>query len=491
MSPQKQTPARKPAAAPANPVHAEEVEAGKSARKRVPRSALGAWSPAPDRADPVALLQAQEADRVADLVPIRYERMSASAFAFYRGSAAIMAADLGSREHTDLTVQLCGDAHLANFGGFATPDRTLVFDLNDFDETLPGPFEWDVQRLVASFEIAARHRNFSAKQCRDLVELVAKAYVVAVGELAKKGLLDVWYTRLSAADILDRWGSSADAEQIDRFHKLIAKGLAKTSARAISRYTEVGPDGDLHVLDQPPLLVPAESLPQSMLPGGANFSIKTWLGNALEDYGASLSADREHLLAGYRVIDAARKVVGVGSVGTRCWIALMTAKDDARDDLVLQFKQAGPSVYESVLPASTFDNHGRRVVEGQRLVQAASDVLLGWTRLATASGEEVDFYVRQMWDWKTSADLDTMELQAFRIYAQICGWTLARAHCRSGQRKALAAYLGSGSVFIKSMIEFASSYADQNEKDYQLLLAAIASGRVDAGTLAPRSDVDL
>ncbi len=428
----------------------------------------------------MGLLQAQEVGRVPDLVPLRYERMTTSEFAFYRGAAAIMACDLGSREHTDLTVQLTGDAHLANFGGFGSPDRTMIFDLNDFDETLPGPFEWDVQRLVASFAVAARHKGFSVKEQDELVRAVAATYRTTVAQFAAMSRLDVWYARMTAQGLLDRWGTEVDASRVAKMRKVIDKGQARTSAKAVSRYTQVGPDGALRLISQPPQIVSVEDLAQ----GADEVAVSAYLEQVLANYTTTLSPDRAALMRGFHTVGAARKVVGVGSVGTRCFIALLVNDDDDNDDLVLQLKQAGPSVLESVLPASAFAQHGQRVVEGQRMIQAASDVLLGWVTATTPTGDLVDFYVRQMWDWKTSADLETMDLVGFHVYARICGWTLARAHARSGAPKALAAYLGSGASFDKAMIEFAGTYADQNSHDFRALLTAIKDGRVQ------RSDIE-
>ena len=449
-------------------------EVGRAARKRVPRHRLGAWTAPSDRADPVAVLQAQESNRVADLVPLRYERMTASPFTFYRGAAALMANDLATREHTGLDVQLCGDAHLANFGGYAAPDRTMVFDLNDFDETLPGPFEWDVARLVASFEVAGRHKGFTEKQRSDLVDAVAHTYRESIRSFASMSRLDVWYARLTAQKILATFESQVDAGQVARLKKLIAKGQSKTSSKAVSRYTTVGPDGALRLIRQPPLVTPVEDLAGAL----AGAELQQFMQGVSDSYLGSLAPDRRALMAGYHPVHAARKIVGVGSVGTRCWIALMVNTDDDTDDLVLQYKQAGPSVLEGALGASSLPNHGQRVVEGQRMIQAASDALLGWTRAANFDGDTFDFYVRQMWDWKTSADLEEMEAVGFDVYARICGWTLGRAHARSGSPKALAAYLGSGESFDRAMREFAGSYADQNDADYQALLAAIRDGRV-------------
>ena len=452
---------------------ADRWEAGRLARKAVPRSGLGAWSAPSDRPDPVATLQEQAADRVADLVPLRYERMLVSPFTFYRGAAAIMALDLGGRPRTGLTAQLAGDAHLANFGGFATADRTMIFDLNDFDETLPGPFEWDVQRLVASFEVAARHKGFTPAQRSKVISNVATTYQSAMREFASMSRLDVWYARIQADEIPDRWGKGVDPAQVESFNRMIAKGRAKTSQKAVSRYTHVGQDGRLELISQPPFVVPLRELA-----GVDEDWIRDLAHTVLDSYIGTLADDRRLLMGAYAPVDVARKVVGVGSVGTRCWIVLLVARDDPTDDLVLQLKEATASVLERVDEPSRYDNHGRRVVEGQRLMQASSDVLLGWTRVTDPAGVGRDYYVRQMWDWKTSADIEGMDAARMGVYARICGWTLARAHARSGDRHALAAYLGSGSAFDRAMQEFAASYADQNQRDFEALKRAVAEGRV-------------
>jgi uncharacterized protein (DUF2252 family) len=455
----------------------QDREAGRAARKVVPRSVLGEWTAPEDRADPVAILVDQEVDRVPDLIPLRHERMSASAFAFYRGAAAIMADDLRERPSTGLVVQLAGDAHLANFGGFATAERSMIFDLNDFDETLPGPFEWDVLRLVASFEIAARHRGFNADERARVVADVADEYCTAMAEFAGMSRLDVWYSRMQAEDIVTRWAGKVDQEHIDRFRALIARGRRKTSTRAVSRYTQVGPDGSLRIISDPPFVVPLAELERI-----DESQVRSQVDQILAQYRESLPDDRKVLVDGYRVADVARKVVGVGSVGTRCWIALLVGRDDSGDDLVLQFKEASASVLEGAAPPSRYDNHGERVVQGQRLMQASSDTLLGWTSMEGADGVRRDYYVRQMWDWKTSADLETMDLPAMTIYARLCGWTLARAHARSGNRFALAAYLGSGTAFAAAMSSFAVAYADQNQRDYEAFLRAIVEGRIETSS---------
>ena len=451
---------------------------GRSARKEVSRSQLGAWVAPEDRRDPVDVLVEQSVGRLEDLVPLRYARMSASAFTFYRGAAALMANDLGTQAHTGLTVQLAGDAHLANFGGFATAERSLVFDLNDFDETLPGPFEWDVKRLVASFEVAARHLRFTREQSDVVLAAAAGEYRNAMAEFADMSRLDVWYARIQAEDILSRWASSADPARVESFQRTLSKGRKKTSARAVSRYTTMGPDGQLRVISDPPFVEPISELVDM-----DETHVRTWVESILAEYRTTLPDDLKILLDGYRVVDAARKVVGVGSVGTRCWIALLVGRNDPSDDLVLQFKEASASVLENVTEPSGYDNHGRRVVEGQRLMQSASDMLLGWTRAEGLDGVRRDFYVRQMWDWKTSADLETMDHLAMQVYARVCGWTLGRAHARSGDRFAIAAYLGSGRTFTRAMQQFAVLYADQNQRDYEEFLRAIVEGRI------PRSDI--
>ena len=451
---------------------------GKSARKEVPRSQLGVWVAPVDRRDPVEVLTEQSVGRLEDLVPLRNARMSASAFTFYRGAAALMANDLGTQVHTGLTVQLAGDAHLANFGGFATAERSLVFDLNDFDETLPGPFEWDVKRLVASFEVAARHLRFTREQSDVILAAAAGEYRNAMAGFATMSRLDVWYARIQAEEILSRWAGSVDPARIESFERTLAKGRKKTSARAVSRYTAMGPDGDLRVISDPPFIEPISELTDM-----DEAQVRAWVEGILAEYRTTLPDDLKVLLDGYRVVDAARKIVGVGSVGTRCWIALLVGKNDSSDDLVLQFKEANASVLETVTEPSGYDNHGRRVVEGQRLMQSASDMLLGWTQVEGLDGVWRDFYVRQMWDWKTSADLETMDHLAMEVYARVCGWTLARAHARSGDRFAIAAYLGSGRTFTRAMQEFAVLYADQNQRDYEAFLRAIVDGRI------PRSDI--
>jgi uncharacterized protein (DUF2252 family) len=463
---------------PASPVAhlgaAERAAHGKLTRKRVPRSSHGPWMPDADRPDPVGLLEQQAESRVAELVPLRYGRMLASPFTFYRGAALLMASDLASAPRTDLTVQLCGDAHLSNFGVFAAPDRQLVFSLNDFDETLPGPFEWDLKRMVASFAIAGRSRNFSIGQRADIVAAAARTYRLAMREFAQAGTTDVWYARLDIERVLEDYSSRASATQRKRAGQLVSSATAKNSLRAVRKLTrEV--DGELRFISDPPLVVPIEDL----VPAERAAEIGAQLHDVVREYGSTLQHDRRVLLERYRFVHLARKVVGVGSVGTRAWIMLMIGRDNG-DPLVLQAKEAQPSVLEPFLGASEFSNHGERVVTGQRLMQSASDIMLGWIHTDGLDGHPRDFYIRQLWDSKASADVDQMRPRGMMIYAELCGWTLARAHARSGDAIAIASYLGGGDRFDRSMAEFAELYADQNERDYAAALDAVASGRLQS-----------
>jgi uncharacterized protein (DUF2252 family) len=348
-----------------------------------------------------------------------------------------------------------------------------VFDLNDFDETLPGPFEWDVKRLVASFEVAGRHSGFTAAQCATIVATVANQYRDAMAEFSEMSRLDVWYAKIEADDIVNRWARTADPARLKGLQRTLEKGRRKTSAGAVSRYSTTGPDGRLQIVSNPPFVEPI-----SDLVGVDRSELRAHIEQIMAEYARSLPDDLKVLIDGYHVVDGGLKVVGVGSVGTRCWIALLVGNDDSSDDLVLQFKEANESVLESVAPASLYPHHGQRVVEGQRLMQSASDMLLGWVRITGFDGIDRDYYVRQMWDWKTAPDLETMDVEAMGVYARVCGWTLARAHARSGNRYALAAYLGSGRTFTRAMQDFAASYADQNQRDYEAFQQAIDSGRI-------------
>jgi uncharacterized protein (DUF2252 family) len=446
---------------------------GRAARSAARRSSHAGWSAPEDREDPVAILERQAANRVPDLVPIRYGRMAASPFAFFRGAAAVMAADLGRTPISGLRVQACGDAHLSNFGAFAAPDRRLIFDLNDFDETLPGPWEWDLKRLAASFGIASRELGFKRRECEAAVERSARAYREAMREFATVGNLDVWYARFDVQEALSEVRDE-DPEAVARLQRGVEKARTKDSLRALERLTEVR-DGEVRFRSEPPILVPGEQL----VPAADGRSIVEMLEGVVEAYRGSLSPDRRTLLDGYRFREIARKVVGVGSVGTRAWVILMTGPGE-RDPLFLQAKEAEASVLEPYAGASDAPTHGQRVVEGQRMMQAAGDIFLGWCSAVGLDGRERDFYVRQLWDWKRSADVERLDAHGLEVYARICGWTLARAHARSGDRFAIAAYLGHGESFDRAVCSFAAEYAEQNLRDHQALLEAIESGRVAA-----------
>ena len=453
----------------------ERAAAGRAARKRAPRSSHGEWEPSAGRLDPVDLLERQAASRVGRLVPLRYGRMLASPFAFYRGAAAVMAADLAGTPASGFETQLCGDAHLSNFGGFASPERRLVFDLNDFDETLPGPWEWDVKRLVASFSLAARERGCSARRRREIVAAAAREYRVTMRRLAAMGNLESWYQQLDAESIGGRWGREAGARQRRRFERGIAKARGKDSDRAFAKLTEVV-DGVPRIRSEPPLILRAADVAADEAPG---VDVQALVLGVLSDYRDSLDVEHQVMLDGYRLADVAFKVVGVGSVGTRAWVILMTGSDDG-DPLFLQAKEAEASVLEPYAAPSRFELQGERVVHGQRLMQATSDILLGWVRTTGVDGRQRDFYVRQLWDWKASAKVEEMDARGLAAYAEICGMTLAHAHARGGDRIAIAAYLGKGEVFDRAMVAFAESYADQSERDYAALRAAADAGRVEA-----------
>ena len=450
---------------------AERAALGKAARTKVPRSVHGEWFAPPGRRDPVEMLEAQAATRVRELVPIRYGRMEVSPFTFYRGAAYLMAADLERSPRTGLDVQLCGDAHLSNFGGFAAPDRRLVFDVNDFDETLPGPFEWDLKRLVASFAVAGRDLEFHADQ-RHAVNLdVARSYREAMRELASMKTFDLWYSRVDAAALMSEFSASASAKRRKVMEKNLAKTRAKDSLRAFNKLTTIV-NGERRIVSDPPLIVPIEDLADGQ-------NIEEFARGVIRGYRRTLQRDRKHLLERFRYVHAARKVVGVGSVGTRAWIILLLGRDN-EDPLFLQLKQAEASVLEPFLGKSQYANHGQRVVEGQRLMQSASDIMLGWDRIVSPGADKWDFYMRQLWDNKGSAIIDGMKPRELAAYGQICGRTLARAHARSGDAVAIGAYLGSGDAMDQALAEFAELYADQNELDYAALTAAVKTGRVKA-----------
>jgi uncharacterized protein (DUF2252 family) len=455
---------------------AERAALGKSARATVPRASHGEWEPAKGRRDPVSVLEAQAETRVPELVPIRYGRMLASPFTFFRGAAAIMAMDLATTPDSGLRVQTCGDAHLSNFGAFAAPDRRLVLDVNDFDETLPGPWEWDVKRLAASFEIAGRDREFTPKETRAAVLAAAREYREAMRTFAAMGNLDVWYARLDAEALIADLAKVAGRKQVKTAEKSVAKAQKKNSLKAFDRLVhEV--DGEPRIISDPPLIVPARELAAD----DQRHELEARIQEMLASYRESLQGDRRHLFDTYRFVDLARKVVGVGSVGTRAWVILMMGRD-GQDPLFMQAKEAEASVLEPYVGASEFGNHGERVVQGQWLMQAASDIMLGWLPAVGLDDKQRDFYVRQLWDGKRSVEVETLPAAGLAIYARVCGWILARAHARSGDRIAIGAYLGKGESFEQAIADFSERYADQNELDYAALADAAKSGRVQVET---------
>jgi uncharacterized protein (DUF2252 family) len=456
---------------------AERVARGKAARSEVPRSAHAAFEPRATRADPVELLERQAKTRVPELVPIRYGRMLVSPFTFYRGAAMIMAHDLAGTPRSGLTVQCCGDAHLSNFGVFASPERRLVFDVNDFDETLPGPWEWDVKRLAVSMLIAARDNGFRAKEQERIVLDTVGEYRTAMTAFAGMKNLDVWYSHLDIEAALEDYREQLRPKGLKRTQKALAKARTKDSMTALSKLTHVV-DGQARIMDASPLIVPIDEL----APGGGREELFEALRELIRGYRDTLEFDRRVLLEQFELADFARKVVGVGSVGTRAWIALLLGRD-GQDPLFLQMKEAEASVLEPFLTPSEFSNHGQRVVVGQRLMQATSDIFLGWLHVeAGMDGRSRDFYGRQLKDWKGSAEIERMVPRGMAAYGKLCGWTLARAHARSGDRIGIASYLGSGDSFDRALVEFSHAYADQNERDYQALQTAVSSGAITAQT---------
>ncbi len=452
----------------------ERAAEGKAVRSRVPRSSHAAWEPPANRPSPNETLAAQDTARVQELVPVRYGRMLASPFTFYRGAAAIMAWDLAATPRSGLDVQLCGDAHLSNFGIFQAPSRVLVFDINDFDETHPGPFEWDLKRLAASLEIAGRDRGFKAKQRRMVATAAAQQYCDAMAQFAGMRDVDVWYSRLNVSAMLERWSASIPPDKLGRIEKNIAKAKNKDSLRALAKLTVRDDQGMPRIASRPPLLVPIEEL-------AGDADIGAVVKRVLATYRKSLDPEFRRLVDGYHYVHAAHKVVGVGSVGTRSWIGLMLGRD-ADDPLFLQFKEAQASVLEPHTSKSRYAQHGRRVVEGQRLMQAAGDPLLGWLTGEGLDGQERSMYARQLWDGKGSAEVELMGPRDMVAYAQMCGWTLARAHARSGDRIAIHGYLGGGKTFSRAIAEFSQTYADQNDSDYALLIKAVDSGELEVQT---------
>ena len=447
---------------------------GKAARAEVPRESHATWSPWPDRPSPVDLLESQEAARVPDLVPVRHGRMMESPFTYYRGAALPMASDLAHTPSTGLIVQACGDAHLSNFGLFGSAERKLVFDVNDFDETLPAPWEWDVKRLAASLEVAARDNNFSDKDRKKILLATAARYRMAIRQFAGLGTLDVWYTMVDVDELTTQFGGLLRETQRKALDKGLAKARTRDSMQELRKLTRIE-NGKPQIVPDPPVIVPL-----SDLLGDFKGDVEKELRDLTAQYRRTLQADRRVLLEQFEFTDIARKVVGVGSVGTRCWIVLMLGRDDT-DPLFLQVKEAENSALAAYAGASRYANQGERVVNGQRLMQATSDIFLGWLQRAVGlDGQPHDYYFRQLRDWKFSLDIGTMIPRGMRLYGEVCGYTLARAHARSGDEIAIASYLGNSAAFDNAIAEFAAAYADQNERDYQTFTAAIASGRIKA-----------
>jgi uncharacterized protein (DUF2252 family) len=457
----------------------ERAARGKTARRDSPRSAHGRWEPAADRPDPVALLEEQTASRVADLIPIRYGRMLVSPFTFYRGAALIMAADLAATPRSGVTVQLCGDAHLSNFGLFGTPERQMLFDINDFDETLPGPWEWDVKRMAASFEVMGRDRGFAPADRRDVVMAGVREYRGRIRQAAGMGTLGAWYEQLEAGMLLKLVNDEVRLRRVSKSQaraagRRVEQAYHRDNARVFARRTsETG--GEPRIVAEPPLIVPVEDLVQ---PGSEWENADQVIKKLLASYRRTLGREH-HPLEEFRYVHAARKVVGVGSVGTRCYILLLLGRDPD-DPLFLQVKEAQASVLERFLGKSSYPHHGERVVAGQRLMQAATDIFLGWQRIKGLDCVTRDYYVRQFHDWKGGAEVDNLQVPGAVFYARICGATLARAHARWGDRIAIASYLGGGDTFDHAIADFSAAYADQNERDYRAFAAAVSSGRLTA-----------
>ncbi len=454
---------------------ADRVARGKDARAVAPLEAHAEFAPGKSR-DPVGLLLGQAESRVPELMPIRHGRMLVSPFTFYRGAALPMAADLAATPASGLRVQLCGDAHLSNFGAFASPERRLVFDVNDFDETLPGPFEWDVKRLAASLAVAGRDNGFPAKARRKIVLAAAEGYRTAMRGFAQQPFLDVWYAHLDIEPAIGEFRSQVKAERFKAAEKLLAKAHSSDSTKALGKLTTVV-DGRRQIISDPPMIVPIEEVFAEVQTDAIYELLRTVLGK----YRGTLQSDRRHLLDQFTLVQVARKVVGVGSVGTRAWILLMDAAD-GDEPLFLQAKEAQPSVLAEYAGQSEYSNEGERVVAGQHLQQAQSDIFLGWARVPAPDGVDRDFYVRQLRDWKFSAPIEQMLPEGMTIYAHLCGWTLARAHARSGDRIALAAYLGGSAKFDRAIADFAETYADQNQRDYAALQTAVKEGRAQVTT---------
>jgi uncharacterized protein (DUF2252 family) len=460
-----------------HPTVSERVARGKAARAEVPRSSHATFEPSSTRADPVSLLERQAKTRVPELVPIRYGRMLVSPFTFYRGAAMIMAHDLATTPRSGLNVQVCGDAHLSNFGVFASPERQLIFDVNDFDETLPGPWEWDVKRLAASMLIAARENGYKRKEQQQIVLDTVGQYRAAMRQFAGMKSLEVWYSRLDIEQLLAERSAALQPAAVKRTEKSLAKARTRDSMSAFSKLTHLV-DGEARIVDESPLIVPLDTLVQDENRDKLLDQLRT----LVRSYRETLEYDRRVLMEEFKLMDFARKVVGVGSVGTRCWIALFLGRD-GEDPLFLQIKEAEASVLEDELGPSEFSNHGERVVTGQRLMQAATDILLGWLHVESPLDTKPrDFYARQLKDWKGSVEIDQLRPEGMTVYGRLCGWTLARSHARSGDRIAVASYLGAGEVFDRAILDFSEAYAEQNDRDYNRLEQAAKSGRITAQT---------
>jgi uncharacterized protein (DUF2252 family) len=455
---------------------AERAVRGKAARAEVPLDSHAAFDLPDDRPDPISLLEQQAKARVPELVPVRYGRMMVSPFTYYRGAALPMASDLSGTPVSGLAVQACGDAHLSNFGVFGSAERRLVFDVNDFDETLPGPWEWDVKRLAASMEISARENGFPAKKRREIVLATVAGYREAMRNFAGMTNTDVWYASADMEELRSQIAPQMRSKQVKQVDAGMAKARTRDSMQAVGKLTQMV-DGQPRIVSQPPLLVPLTEL---ITDQARRKNYRAELNELISRYRRTLETDRRYLLEQYEFADMAFKVVGVGSVGTRCWIVLMLGRDTG-DPLLLQVKEAEASVLSRFVGTSKYANQGQRVVAGQRLMQASSDIFLGWQHIELGlDNRPRDFYVRQMRDWKFSIDSGQMAPRGMRLYGRLCGWTLARAHARSGDRIAIAAYLGASDTFDQAIASFSSAYADQNDKDHQALLDAVSSGRIIA-----------
>jgi uncharacterized protein (DUF2252 family) len=450
----------------------ERSARGKSARSAVPRASHAVWDPPAERANPIDLLEEQARHRVPELVPIRHGRMLVSPFTYFRGAALPMASDLATLPHSGLNVQLCGDAHLSNFGMFGSPERHLFFDVNDFDETTPGPWEWDVKRLAASLEIAGRENELSDAERKRIVRLAVRSYRQAMRELAKKPMLEVWYAHLEMSELLPRFQSLLDPKRTPSVWRAITKARAHDSHQAFDKLCHQ-PGNEPRIVSDPPLILPVEEIVGLI---DADVLIAA-MDRFIRSYHRTLAPDRRQLIDRYRLVHLARKVVGVGSVGTEAWILLLL--DEVGSPLLLQVKEADASVLERFTAKSKFSNHGARVVAGQHLMQTASDILLGWERFAF-DGYERDYYTRQLRDWKGSADVAGMTAAGLELWGQMCGWTLARGHARSGDRIAIGSYLGKSDEFDRAIADFSIAYADQNERDHRLLQEAVLGGRLVA-----------